>query len=85
MAYQCDKCSSDRLLTIGGKVSDMFNASFKTADYEGYVPHDLGVGGGDYIEVEICLDCGKVQGIEKAQDPEFYTEAKESANEDEEW
>jgi len=85
MAYQCDGCSSDRLLSVNGKVSDMFSADFKNADYQGYVPRDLGVGGGDYIELEICLDCGKVQGIKKAEDPEFYTEAKESSEEDEEW
>ena len=83
MTYHCDSCHGDRILTIGGKVSDMFNADFKNANYEGYVPHDLGIGGGDYIEMEICLDCGKVQGILKAEDPEFYTEAKESAEENE--
>jgi hypothetical protein len=81
MAYNCDSCSSNRLLSINGKVSDMFSADFKNVDYQGYVPHDLGIGGGDYIELEICLDCGKVQGITKQEDPEFYQEAKESAEE----
>ena len=85
MSYQCDGCSSKRLLAVGGKTSDMFNANFQNADYEGYVPNDLGIGGGDYIDIEICLDCGKVQGIAKAEDPEFYTNAKEVAEEDEEW
>ncbi len=82
MAFECDGCSSDRLLSVSGKTSDMFNAEFKNARYEGYVPQDLGVGGGDYIEIEFCLDCGKVQGILKAEDPEFYTEAEDDEDED---
>ena len=82
MANHCDSCHGDRLLTFGGKVSDMFNADFKNASYEGYVPEDLGIGGGDYIEMTICLDCGKAQDILKAEDPEFYTDAKESVEED---
>ena len=84
MTYQthCEGCHSDRLLTVNGKVSDMFSSSFKNADYDGYVPQDLGIGGGDYIEFEVCLDCGKLQGITKQEDPEFYQEAKESAEED---
>jgi len=77
MAYECDGCSSDRLLSINGKVSDMFSADFKNADYQGYVPHDLGVGGGDYIKMKICLNCGKVQGVSKAEDPEFYIDLTE--------
>jgi len=83
MAFECDGCSSDRLLSVGGKTSDLFNAEFHNVGYEGYVPSDLGIGGSDYIEMEICLDCGKVQGILKAEDPEFYTDAKESAEENE--
>ena len=80
----CDSCSSDRLLSIGGKVSDMFNAEYKNVSYNGYVPDDLGVGGGDYLEMDICLDCGKVQDILKAADPEFFTDAEESEDEDDE-
>ena len=30
--------------------------------YEGYVPGEIGIGGGDYIRMDICLDCGQVQG-----------------------
>lgn len=28
----------------------------------GYVPRDLGIGGGDAIHFIYCLDCGQIQG-----------------------
>jgi hypothetical protein len=31
-------------------------------DYDGYVPGDMGIGAGDYIEFEFCGDCGQIQG-----------------------
>jgi len=27
-----------------------------------YVPGDFGIGGGDYIRFDYCLECGKIQG-----------------------
>ncbi len=29
---------------------------------DGYVPNDLGIGGGDYVEFRLCLNCGQMQG-----------------------
>lgn len=29
---------------------------------DGYVPDDIGVGGGDYLKVIYCADCGQLQG-----------------------
>jgi hypothetical protein len=31
-------------------------------DHDGYVPRDLGIGGGDYLEFTFCLDCGLIKG-----------------------
>jgi hypothetical protein len=31
-------------------------------EHDGYVPDDLGVGGGDYVELDLCLNCGTVAG-----------------------
>jgi hypothetical protein len=28
----------------------------------GYVPDDLGIGGGDDVHFAYCLDCGQIQG-----------------------
>ena len=67
---KCDKCSSERVLRVGGKTSDMFSASGEEAgpngEYDGYVPTDIGIAThddyGDYINFRYCLDCGKIQG-----------------------
>ena len=31
-------------------------------DHNGYVPSDMGIGGGNYVELELCLDCGHTNG-----------------------
>lgn len=58
----CQKCESDRLVSIGGKTSDCCYALIKGRQHDGYVPSDMGVGGGDYLKFELCLNCGQVQG-----------------------
>jgi hypothetical protein len=57
----CIKCDSDRILSLSGKTSDCYNHQFKGREYDGYVPEDLGIGGGDYIEFAFCLECGQIQ------------------------
>jgi hypothetical protein len=59
---KCQKCDSDRVLNVSGKCSDMCSYSLKGQEADGYVPDDMGVGGGDYLEVNVCLDCGQLQG-----------------------
>jgi hypothetical protein len=58
----CQKCNSERIASISGKCSDCCHCSIGDRDDEGYVPYDLGVGGGDYIKFKWCLDCGQIQG-----------------------
>ena len=31
-------------------------------EQEGYVPYGFGIGGGDYIRFNFCMDCGQLQG-----------------------
>ena len=61
----CQRCSSDRILSISGKCSDCCTYSITNQNLtgDGYVPDNLNVGGGDYIEFTVCLDCGQQQGI----------------------
>jgi hypothetical protein len=59
---KCQRCESDRILDISGKCSDCCGYSLKGKQGDGYVPSGLGVGGGDYLEVIVCLDCGQLQG-----------------------
>lgn len=52
------------IISIGGKVSDLSYLVAKEAgvDHDGYVPYIKGIGGGDYIEIEIDNDTGKIVG-----------------------
>jgi hypothetical protein len=56
------KCKSERILSVSGKCSDIGSVSIGSQKKEGYVPYDMGIGGGDYIEFNVCLDCGQMQG-----------------------
>lgn len=60
----CQRCKSERTAEVSAKCSDMFSAALKPGQkqIEGYVPSDLGIGGGDYVEFRFCLDCGQIQG-----------------------
>jgi hypothetical protein len=37
----------------------------------GYVPSGVGVGGGDYLKFDYCLDCGQIQGKWPIQSSDF--------------
>ena len=85
----CQKCSSPRLVKISAKCADRFYAETSEKEYDGYVPYDLGIGGGDYVTFSYCLRCGQIQGtwslaetgIEQADDIESELDDNEE-NED---
>ena len=79
----CQNCKSDRLITAGGKVSDTFSAYLGEHSYEGYVSSDLGIGRGDYIELEYCGDCGQIQGNFPLQPTCLETSSEDSDDSDE--
>lgn len=58
----CKKCNSNRVADVNGKVSDMCFVSINGKEHDGYVPKDMNIGGGDYLEFQYCLDCGQIQG-----------------------
>jgi len=66
------KCGSNRIAGIHGKCSDLGSVSIPHLDFEhqGY-QMDLGVGSGDYIDFELCLDCGQVQDFVPISDEEI--------------
>ena len=68
----CQNCNSPRLAAVSGKTSDCCFVAFKHSgkELEGYVPYDLGIGGGDYIEFTYCLDCLQIQGTFPISEPE---------------
>lgn len=68
----CQRCQSDRIITISGKCSDLFFAQYQGKEHQGYVDSTLGCGGGDYIEMKYCLECGQIQGDFPKEEPEFF-------------
>lgn len=55
-----------KTLSFTAKCSDCFGGTFynekdqAVKEIDGYVPRDLGMGGGDYIEMEIDLATGQI-------------------------
>ncbi len=62
MVTNCSKCNSDRIVNLMAKCSDLCSISYKDLRYHGYVPYDIGIGNGDYVEFNYCADCGQIQG-----------------------
>lgn len=58
----CSRCSSARIVQISAKCSDLCYVQIGNRARDGYVPEDLGLGGGDYLRFNSCLDCGQIQG-----------------------
>jgi len=57
------KCGSDRIISVNAKCSDCCSIQLPSGEeVEGYIPGDLNIGGGDYVEFEFCMDCGLIQG-----------------------
>jgi len=56
----CLRCGSHRIADINAKCSDLCFVSIPGfSEHDGYVPSFLG--GGDYVRLDICLECGQVQ------------------------
>ena len=79
---ECEKCKSNRILEISAKCSDLCCLTFKGVERNDDVPCDLKIGGGDYIEVDICLDCGMAQRCGNTEDPQFYTDRDDIFDQD---
>lgn len=47
------------------KCSDMFDAATNMGYYDGYVPYNLGIGGGDYISIQVDIETGRIIGWNK--------------------
>lgn len=56
---RCQCCGGARILA---RCSDMCSVDLAGQHEHGYLPGDLGLGGGDHLHFAYCLDCGQVQG-----------------------
>jgi hypothetical protein len=61
---KCIKCNSIKLLSVCGHSRDSFDmTNLETGEeYDGYVPEEIGIGGGDDVEFIYCANCGQIQG-----------------------
>jgi len=55
-------CEHERTMTVGAKVNDGCSITLDDQRHVGYVPDMLNIGGGDYLEFEVCADCGQMMG-----------------------
>lgn len=78
---KCDNCDSERIARISSKCSDRCVVAIGGNEEDGYVPRDMGIGGGDYVSFDYCLDCGKIQG----SFPLPVTEIESKENDEDEW
>lgn len=59
---ECQRCGSKRIVGVMGKCSDRVQLYTGENEHEGSVPDDMGIGGGDYINFDYCLNCGQIHG-----------------------
>lgn len=66
-------CTHERFIAVGGKVSDLCDLRIPhlNVDQDGYVPSIPGIGGGDYLRLNLCLDCGTAIGFKPLTDQEL--------------
>lgn len=60
----CQRCKSDRVLSVNSHASDMHSLTIKNNEHNGYIPSDFRsiIGCGDDCKFKVCLDCGQHQG-----------------------
>lgn len=59
-------CAHPRVFSISGQCNDLCFWSHPSGrrQEDGYVPNGLGLGGGDDLDLEICLDCHQLIGVD---------------------
>ena len=90
----CKHCESERIACVNAKCSDLgyFECEHLNIDHDGYLPYIPNVCGGDYAEVEFCLECGMIQGdfpisdetVKNAVDPDDDEDDDDWDDDDEE-
>jgi hypothetical protein len=56
--------------SYSAKASDLQHVAIGDYEHDGYMPAGLGIGEGDYVEFEWCLECGQIQGEFPVQTPD---------------
>jgi hypothetical protein len=59
----CQTCSSDRIMNVYAKSSDLNSLSIKGHNLDHYLPDGIGLGDdSDAVSMDYCLNCGQIQG-----------------------
>ena len=70
----CQNCKSNRIYEASAKCSDCCSFSIGDKEGHGYVLDVKNFGGGDYLKIKVCLDCGQAQGTFPVPAIEFEDE-----------
>jgi hypothetical protein len=58
---QCN-CGSTRIMSVFAKCKDLCYVSLDGEEKDGYVPDRVNIGGGDYVNFDVCVQCGHMFG-----------------------
>lgn len=79
------KCGNDKIISVSGKCSDLCSANYDGVELDGYVPHGIGVGGGDYLEFRYCPKCMTIQSEPPSEDALSEAFPQGDGDEEGEW
>lgn len=75
---EAKECGHKRTLKVSAKSVDACWVRWPNGEEsDGYAPNIPGIGGGDYIEIEACLDCGHLVGFPTGNDDAILVEQPE--------
>jgi hypothetical protein len=82
------KCTDGcrRIAAMSGKCSDLVSTTGPNGTViDGRVPKDMNVGGGDYIDISWCLDCGTLGGKWPLKQTEIEQSTELTDDSEEDW
>ncbi len=63
---QCQRCESERMVYSNSKASERNYLAIGPMEEQkniwGRIPCDMGIGEGNYMQFDYCLDCGQIRG-----------------------
>lgn len=72
-----------RILSVSAKCSDLCFTSYsdkdgKETESDGYVPRNIGIGGGDYVDIDIDMKTGQILNWKAVSDAQVKAAQKEA-------
>ncbi len=61
MTVICHQCKTHSVVSIVAKCDDRCQVEYNDKQIHGYVPREIGIGGGDYIRISYCHICMRIQ------------------------